>query len=241
MDEMINTNENNELNSQKRLRDLLIILIVLIIVLIAAFFSVTLIRFYWFRPISISGHSMEPTFKDESVVNINTLADYEFYDVVVFYQIEVNNTETAENPAKYYHSWNAFVRSMPFIGSTVENNVDTTGWIMLIKRMVGLPGDTVELKSEEVDGVNRIFLYRNGEKIEEDFIMIDKDKLTPETLTFAQAMAEEGKTIHPIRAVEPVTLGDNEYYMIGDNRSGSTDCRFFGPAKGDTIVGKVRK
>lgn len=240
MEEINSMNENNELNSQKRLRDLLIILIVLILVLIAAFFSVTLIRFYWFRPISISGHSMEPTYKDTSVVNINTLADYEFYDVVVFYQMEVNNEDTAENPAKFYHSWNAFVRSMPFIGSTVENNVDTTGWIMLIKRMVGLPGDTIELRSEEVDGVYRIFLYRNGEKIEEDFCMIDKDNLTPATIAFAQTMAEEGKTIHPIRVVEPVTLGEDEYYMIGDNRSGSTDCRFFGPAKGETIVGKVR-
>jgi len=36
-----------------------------------------------------------------------------------------------------------------------------------------------------------------------------------------------------------VELGENEYWLMGDNRRGSYDCRFFGPIKGGLIHGKI--
>lgn len=38
---------------------------------------------------------------------------------------------------------------------------------------------------------------------------------------------------------EPLTLGDNEYYVMGDNRDNSRDSRVFGPIRGDDIVGRL--
>jgi len=36
-----------------------------------------------------------------------------------------------------------------------------------------------------------------------------------------------------------IELGENEYWLMGDNRGGSCDARFFGPVKGDLIHGKI--
>lgn len=82
----------------------------------------------------------------------------------------------------------------------------------LVKRVVGLPGETIEYK----DNV----LYVNGERVEEDFL--------PEG-TITKTMY--GNDIK-------VTLGKNEYYVLGDNRENSTDSRVLGAIKKSQITGK---
>ena len=39
--------------------------------------------------------------------------------------------------------------------------------------------------------------------------------------------------------MEPVTLGEDEYFVLGDNRVNSTDSRLVGPVKREDIVGKA--
>ena len=73
---------------------------------------------------------------------------------------------------------------------------------ILIKRVIGKPGDHIQIMNGCV--------YRNGEKLEEDYV------LTP---TYA---AEEASDI---------IVGEGEYYLLGDNRGGSMDSRVFGPCK----------
>lgn len=82
-----------------------------------------------------------------------------------------------------------------------------------LKRVIGVPGDIVQIK----DGV----VWVNGEKFEE-------------TITSA-SMEEAGI------AAEPVTLGEDEYFVLGDNRNNSEDSRFanIGNVKEDYIIGKV--
>lgn len=74
-----------------------------------------------------------------------------------------------------------------------------------IKRVVALPGETVEVRA---DGV-----YINGTLFE--------DKPTKITCS-------------------STTLGDDEYFAIGDNRDNSSDCRAFGPIKFKEITNIVR-
>jgi len=83
---------------------------------------------------------------------------------------------------------------------------------MLIKRVIGIPGDTIELRNQEV--------YLNGEKLNEPY--------------FVNAPCT------PIDCPDNSwTLGPNEYFFMGDYRNRSNDSRAFGPITRDRIVGKA--
>lgn len=89
----------------------------------------------------------------------------------------------------------------------------------VVKRVIGLPGETVEVK---VDDSGNVVVYINGEMLDEDYAYNAKD--CDITTSFA-----------------PVTLGEDEIFVMGDNRYHSTDSRYegVGPIKIDSILGKV--
>ena len=73
-----------------------------------------------------------------------------------------------------------------------------------IKRIIGLPGETVQI----VDGI----IYIDGEALQESY--------------GREVMKNSGL------AADPITLGEDEYFVLGDNRNDSTDSR-------DPSVGKI--
>ena len=85
-----------------------------------------------------------------------------------------------------------------------------------IKRIIGLPGETVQIMD---DGS----IYINGEKLEENYGM---EVIKPETIG---------------RAAEPIELGDDEYFVLGDNRNNSRDGRYpeVGNIKRSDITGRA--
>ena len=77
-----------------------------------------------------------------------------------------------------------------------------------VKRLVGLPGDTIEIRNAS--------LYINGSAACESHISY------PANYYYA-----------------PCTLRENEYFVLGDNRSNSNDSHLIGPLSRSRIIGRV--
>lgn len=82
---------------------------------------------------------------------------------------------------------------------------------VLIKRVVGVPGDTIRVKDSKV--------IINDDIISEDYL--EKD------IIYNGGIAEE-----------EILLGDDEYFVMGDNRGVSKDSRYFGVVKTENILGR---
>ncbi len=87
---------------------------------------------------------------------------------------------------------------------------DTTKYF--IKRIIGLPGETVEINGTEVTIKNAT--NPNGFVLPEPYVLHSKEDMMT------------------------ITLKDNEYFVMGDNRAGSSDSRIWGPVKKTLIIGR---
>ncbi len=81
-----------------------------------------------------------------------------------------------------------------------------------IKRIIGLPGEEIMISNE------RIYITSNGEEI----------LLEEEYLSLPRTSGEE-----------KISLNDDEYFVMGDNRGASFDSRNWGPLQEDDIIGRV--
>lgn len=111
----------------------------------------------------------------------------------------------------------------------------------MVKRVIGLPGDTVELRD------NRLFL--NGRAV--DYTALDTATVNaiPAGQQPRHAFAREQLPEHPHpvmatpalpaqRSFGPVTVPAGHYFMLGDNRDNSLDSRYFGAVPREKIVGR---
>jgi signal peptidase I len=89
---------------------------------------------------------------------------------------------------------------------------DTTKFF--IKRIIGLPGETIEIKDGKITVFSK--MYPGGLKLDEPYIA-DSNKKTDD-LT--------------------VVLNKDEYFVLGDNRLGSSDSRSWGPVPEHLIIGR---
>jgi len=86
-----------------------------------------------------------------------------------------------------------------------------------IKRVIGLPGEKIQVKNGDVNIINGY--HPGGYVLEESY-------LPEETKTYS--LSED-----------VISLEDDEYFLLGDNRNSSKDSRSFGPVNKSFIIGRV--
>jgi signal peptidase I len=149
----------------------------------------------------VEGRSMEPNFATGQLVIVNRFAYF-------FSQPQRGDVVVLHNPADRCKDVvkNRSLISLPFV------NQDTSvGCEDLIKRVMGLPGETVQI----INGTVII----NGTTLEELYL------------------SEEN--LCPTGCDRSFQLGSDEYLVLGDNRRNSYDGHSFGPIKRELIVGQA--
>lgn len=115
----------------------------------------------------------------------------------------------------------AYRRGLPKRGDIIIFRAPSTahcpsgGACDFIKRIIGLPGETVSIVAGHI--------YIDGEELPEPYI-------PSEYITRGDAFLRDGSTY---------SIAEGEYFMMGDNRPGSSDSRAFGPVPIKNFVGKA--
>lgn len=138
---------------------------------------------FFFKPIIIQQESMQPTFYSNDYVVVSKQS------YSIFGDIERGDV-------------------IVFRSSLLDENGDQKS---LIKRVIGLPGDTIEIKNG--------YVILNGVTIQEDYL------------------AEQGVS----GEMEQITVDEGKIFVMGDNRAVSQDSRSpeVGQVDQDTVIGKV--
>lgn len=109
---------------------------------------------------------------------------------------------------------------------TMEENGQKTHWV---KRVIGMPGDTVSCVNDIV--------FINGKVLDEtQYINPDYRQSCVDKFGYFNKVPNADNT--DVQDFEEVKLGDDEYYVMGDNRPYSKDSRYVGPVKKSQLFAK---
>jgi signal peptidase I len=152
------------------------------------------IRVFLIQPFFVQGASMEPNFEDKQYLIVNELG---------YKTTEIGNAFTVK-PFKELQRGDVVVFRYPKNPS-----------IFYIKRIIGLPGEKIEIKEDKV----KIFNSENP-----NGFVLDESKYLSSSVTTTGEVN--------------LTLG-GEYFVMGDNRQYSSDSRSWGPVPEVDVMGKV--
>ena len=153
----------------------------------------------------IPSGSMRPTLLEGDRIFVEKVSNYVTQpkrgEIIVFYP----PTEELEQTP-----WAIFTRLLGFFNKDVA----------YIKRIIGMPGDKIEIKTNWHDETNQVYI--NGKPLNEPYT--NKDGFMP---------CREDMNCGPM------VVPKGSYFMMGDNRANSQDSRFWGFLPKDRIIGRA--
>jgi signal peptidase I len=165
-----------------------------VVVVVIALVAAVLLRLFVVQSYYIPSASMEPTLRGGDHILVNKLS-YEFHGV------DRGNIVVFRRPPK------------ELCGGTPVPD--------LVKRVVGLPGETISLT-----GRGRVVI--NGKVLHEAWLPASQ-----------QGMTYAGPAGTPYDLDRPYKIPSNHYFVMGDHRGDSCDSRYWGPISTSLIVGQV--
>ncbi|MGT2756004.1 signal peptidase I [Streptococcus ovuberis] len=164
-------------------------------------------RYTLWNPVTVDGHSMDPTLSDQDKLIVLLHTKVERFDIVV------------------------------------ANSVDDKGKLtQIVKRVIGMPGDVISFKNDQ--------LMVNGQVVEEPYLKeylaaFQKDKLqsTYSYNTYFQELAQKSPsftTDSNFVSEFTVTIPEDQYFLVGDDRIVSKDSRHVGTYSEESLVGEVK-
>jgi signal peptidase I len=115
----------------------------------------------------------------------------------------------------------------------------------LVKRVIGVPGDSVELSGEQLLVNGRPATYTEGDANAVHSLLSETIAQNPMVLREQGLGPEHNILLLPGRAglapFGPMTVPQGTYVMLGDNRDNSADSRYFGLVPRRNIVGRATR
>ncbi len=178
-----------------------------------AFVIASLLNIFVFQITNVNGDSMKPTLSNNDMYVISKLGNItnacpEYGDIIVVdSRPEIRTLKNDFTEILEYNIITQFISNRP------------QPHIYWVKRVIGLPGDTIELFDGKV--------YRNGDELDEPYLNPD-DKPNYEA---------NGIRLSPDNKI---TVPEGHIFVMGDNRNNSSDSRSIGPVPIENVIGKLK-
>jgi signal peptidase I len=169
-----------------------------VVTIVGAIAIVLAIKAYVVNPYRIPSSSMEPTLH---CARPATGCEARFSDRVLANRFIYHFRDPARGDIVVFETTPAVIRKCSAGGT-------------FVKRIIGLPGETVRLRLVQ----GREFVYINGRKLDEPYVQPSRRGFGPE---------------------KTYKVPQGQYFLMGDNRSSSCDSRQWGGLPRDNILGKV--
>jgi signal peptidase I len=163
-----------------------------------------------FNSTNVEGISMNSTLSDgDKLITDIITKNYKRKDVVILF---------ADNKGQ------GFV--IPNLLNTLYQ-VNANNRMIYVKRIIGLPGETIEMRNKDIVIYNKD--NPNGFVLQEEYAKKD---------WMCNVNGIESKSGNPIDS-KKVVVPDDSFFVMGDNRGCSKDSRIIGPIKKDSLIGRV--